>query len=260
MPAFNAGATIEESISSVLAQIDSDCELVIVDDCSSERPDEIYSKYSQESRVKIVLQDLNCGPGSCRNIGLQRASGRFIHFLDADDFVFPSYTSLLQDFHQVTGSSLCCSSYIRCGSFRDLFLFSSVVSPPGRIDYNNLKLANRIPLLTASIDRDSVHIVPFIAFDDKKRLSRPEDYLFWIDLFTANPGLIARTLKHPLAFYRVSRKSRSANKYATIRRQYELRRTSFSFPYLRSILGTLAYCFYSSRGKSALEVLDSILP
>jgi glycosyltransferase involved in cell wall biosynthesis len=82
IPAYNAIATIDAAIGSVLAQSYRDFELIVVDDGSTDRTAEILLGYGD--RIKAVEQE-NGGAASARNKALGIARGDYIAFLDADD-------------------------------------------------------------------------------------------------------------------------------------------------------------------------------
>lgn len=85
--AYNAEKTIERCIDSVL-ESESDCEVVAVDDASTDGTAEVLKKYG--GRIKVKILDKNCGcVAKTRNIGLAEASGDFFTFLDADDCYEP---------------------------------------------------------------------------------------------------------------------------------------------------------------------------
>ena len=87
-PAFNSEKFIAETIQSVLAQTYQNWELLIVDDCSTDKTAEIISGF-QDSRIKYFYNSTNKGSAVSRNIALQKASGRWIAFLDSDDLWHP---------------------------------------------------------------------------------------------------------------------------------------------------------------------------
>ena len=87
-PAFNSEKFIAETIQSVLAQTYQNWELLIVDDCSTDKTAEIISRF-QDSRIKYFYNSTNKGSAVSRNIALQKASGRWIAFLDSDDLWHP---------------------------------------------------------------------------------------------------------------------------------------------------------------------------
>ena len=87
-PAFNSEKFIAETIQSVLAQTYQNWELLIVDDCSTDKTAEVISRF-QDSRIKYFYNSTNKGSAVSRNIALQKASGRWIAFLDSDDLWHP---------------------------------------------------------------------------------------------------------------------------------------------------------------------------
>jgi succinoglycan biosynthesis protein ExoO len=86
--AFNAEDTIGRAIDSALAQRGVSVEVVVADDCSTDRSVEIARGFS-EHLVRVVELEKNRGPGGARNAGLAIASGRWVAVLDADDTIHP---------------------------------------------------------------------------------------------------------------------------------------------------------------------------
>lgn len=84
VPAYNAEDYIGETIQSVLEQSYGKWELLLVDDGSTDRTKEIIQKYLNDPRIKYFYKK-NGGQGSARNLGIQKAKGIFLAFLDADD-------------------------------------------------------------------------------------------------------------------------------------------------------------------------------
>jgi len=83
IPAYNAAHYISEAIESVLQQTISDYEIVVVDDGSTDYTREIIDRYGQS--VHYYSQE-NKGPAAARNFGIRSAKGKYIAFLDADDW------------------------------------------------------------------------------------------------------------------------------------------------------------------------------
>ena len=91
-PCYNAAPFIAQTIESVLAQTYPHWEMLIVDDCSTDRSVEVIQAYvNRDSRIKYFKTDHSSGsPSLPRNIGLEQAQGEYIAFLDSDDAWFPS--------------------------------------------------------------------------------------------------------------------------------------------------------------------------
>jgi len=254
MPAFNCSATLGTAVQSVVGQTCQDWELIIVDDCSTISSDSIYDFYQAHPRIRVHKLDSNIGPAGCRNIALSQATGQFIHFLDSDDYWFSPYLERIEFAHLVSGSPLCFSSYLRVCHPRELVVGSSICHPPRHLTSRDLLIRNSIPLLTSSIDQTRIIVPGFPLPDGIEPLSRPEDQLFWLKLFFRNPGLVAYGLCEPLAVYSVSPSSRSSRKFATLLRQYEVKR-SFGLPSQVALFNTLIYALLSLRGKSLSEIM-----
>ena len=83
VPAHNAATTILETLNSVLCQSFGNFELFVIDDGSTDATREIVAGIT-DSRVRCFSFD-RAGPSAARNRGIERASGEFIAFLDADN-------------------------------------------------------------------------------------------------------------------------------------------------------------------------------
>jgi glycosyltransferase involved in cell wall biosynthesis len=82
IPVFNGKRYLVEALESVFAQTYRDCEVICVDDGSTDGSAECLEGYA--GRVTVVRQP-NSGQGAARNVGIERAAGRYVAFLDQDD-------------------------------------------------------------------------------------------------------------------------------------------------------------------------------
>ncbi len=87
IPLYNRRATIEATIESVLKQSFRDFEIIVVDDGSLDRPEEVIERIP-DPRIRLIRRP-NGGGGAARNTGIDEARGRFVAFLDSDDFWQP---------------------------------------------------------------------------------------------------------------------------------------------------------------------------
>ena len=87
IPAYRAAATIGRAVRSVLAQTTPAAEILVVDDGS---PDDLASALAEFGERVTLIRKPNGGAASARNLGIERAKGDFIAFLDADDYWEPS--------------------------------------------------------------------------------------------------------------------------------------------------------------------------
>ena len=95
VPVYNAEKTIGRCIDSILGQQYTDFELLLVDDGSKDGSGAICDSYAlADSRVQVIHKE-NTGVSDTRNIGINRARGVYLQFLDSDDWITPDATKLL---------------------------------------------------------------------------------------------------------------------------------------------------------------------
>ncbi len=96
MAAYNASATIEAAIRSVLNQTRSDFELIVVDDGSTDETVATVHRFLSDRRIRLLRQD-NLGPSAARNTAIEAGHGRYLTILDSDDLLMPTYLERIGD-------------------------------------------------------------------------------------------------------------------------------------------------------------------
>ncbi|MCG7384150.1 glycosyltransferase [Paenibacillus sp. ACRRY] len=87
MPVYNSETVIKTALDSLLSQTWTNIELIIVDDCSTDRTIEIIDEYIElDTRIKLIKAEVNSGTYVSRNLGLKVAMGEFVTCHDADDW------------------------------------------------------------------------------------------------------------------------------------------------------------------------------
>ncbi|HEY6711852.1 MAG TPA: glycosyltransferase family 2 protein [Rubrobacter sp.] len=85
IPCYNQARFLGEAMQSVLCQVYTDLEIIVVDDGSKDGTEEVASGYAKEDpRVRLIRQE-NKGQAAARNRGLAEAGGEYVVFLDSDD-------------------------------------------------------------------------------------------------------------------------------------------------------------------------------
>ena len=97
MPIYNAGEYLTRAISDVLGQSLTDIELICVDDGSTDNSPKIINRFKAKDGRVIYHRQSNAGPSVARNKGLELACGKYVIFLDADDFYEKDLLRLLYD-------------------------------------------------------------------------------------------------------------------------------------------------------------------
>lgn len=85
--AYNTEEYLNRSVTSVLEQTFSDFELIIVNDGSTDNTENIANEFAEtDKRVRVITKD-NGGLSSARNVGIAAAKGKYLTFIDADDYI-----------------------------------------------------------------------------------------------------------------------------------------------------------------------------
>ena len=116
VPVYNAEKYLPRCIDSILRQEYRNFELILVNDGSKDSSPEICDQYAAEDDRIIVIHKENSGVSDSRNLALDRARGKYIQFLDSDDWITPDATKLfvrsaetnqcdlvIADFYRVVG-------------------------------------------------------------------------------------------------------------------------------------------------------------
>ncbi|MEV6103443.1 CDP-glycerol glycerophosphotransferase family protein [Streptomyces sp. NPDC051940] len=104
VPVHQVQAYLHECLESVLDQSFTDLELIAIDDCSPDASGTIIDEFAaRDPRVRAVHLAENVGLGRARNVGLERATGDYVIFLDSDDSLTPDALRAVSDRLKETG-------------------------------------------------------------------------------------------------------------------------------------------------------------
>lgn len=107
IPIYNVEKYLRKCMNSVCGQTLSDIEIICVNDCSPDNSLEILKEYaSKDNRIKIINFEKNKGVSVARNTGIDNATGEFIGFVDADDFIDLDFYEKLYNRAIETGNDL----------------------------------------------------------------------------------------------------------------------------------------------------------
>ena len=95
IPIYNVESFLKECLNSVISQTLKDIEIILVDDGSTDSSLSICQEYAKRDSRITVLTQKNKGAGAARNKGLELARGKYLSFLDADDFFTPKLLARL---------------------------------------------------------------------------------------------------------------------------------------------------------------------
>lgn len=220
MPCYNAENNIEEAIQSVLKQKYKNIELIIIDDNSSDNTIEILNCIT-DARVIKIFSNKNQGAGISRNKGIEKAKGRFIAFLDSDDFWLENKLSEQIPF-MLTNNYAFTFSYYQHISNEGL---GKIIRAPKFTTYHRSLYGNVIGCLTAIYDTTyfGKQYMPLI----RKR----QDFGLWLTLLAIEKK--AYCYPKVLAYYRTD-SGMTQNKFNTAKYQWQFYRNILNFNPLKS--------------------------
>lgn len=183
IPIYNSASTIQACIESIMQQDFSGWEVIVIDDGSTDESYKICQELSYKDKRIITFQQLHKGVSEARNLGISKAHGKHICFVDADDTIETDYLSSLYSYRKY--------DMVICGYYVDSYneeqcLFHSEQHLPDNIKMNSFQ--NKEALLPLFL-KGMIHIncikllnLDIIKKHDIKYRNHPinEDYMFMV--------------------------------------------------------------------------------
>lgn len=118
IPVYNAELYLFQCLSSVQEQTCRDFEVLMMDDGSRDRSGEICQRFAEKDSRFLLIQKENSGVSATRNLALTYARGKYLQFLDSDDWLPPDATQSLLHSAESTGCDLCVGHFYRIAGER----------------------------------------------------------------------------------------------------------------------------------------------
>lgn len=106
VPVYKVEKYLPRCIDSILAQTFGDFELILIDDGSPDGCGRICDEYAQKDKRIVVIHQKNMGVSAARNAGLDIARGRYIGFVDSDDWIEPQMYEVMVDAIRENGADM----------------------------------------------------------------------------------------------------------------------------------------------------------
>ncbi len=233
MPAYNCEKYIAQAIASVLKQNVS-WELLIIDDASTDGTRKQIEPYLSDERIIYTVNEKNCGVVVSRNRGVSMARGKYIAFLDADDYWTDDKLErqlVLMEEKQAVLSSTARELMNERGE-----LSGKIISVPTKITYRQLLKGN-------CINTSGVMVLTSVAKQypmEQEHLH--EDYIMWLRILQEHK--VAYGLDAPLLKYRRMETSKSGNKLHSAKMTFGV----YRYMGLNIIESVYYFCWYAIKG------------
>lgn len=203
LPAYNAELYLKEAIDSVLAQTFTDFELIVLNDGSTDKTEEIILSYNDD-RLVYVKNEQNLGLIGTLNKGMTLAKGKYIARMDADDICFPERFAKQVEFLENN------HDYVICGTSAYRFYNHTADGNAFHVPLSDESIRVRL-FFNSGFIHPSVMFRSSVISDYNLGFSidykYAEDYFFWMDLLKYGKGF---NLKEKLLYYRVVGTSQTA--------------------------------------------------
>lgn len=224
-PSYNSEKFISETIISIQKQTYNNWELLITDDCSTDKTLKIVRSYLEnDNRIKLFKLEANKGAGVARNNSIEKATGRFIAFLDSDDQWKPNKLEIQLSFMIKNKYDFTCSGF---DVIDEAGKFIETTQPPGKLTFHKLLINNYVGCLTAIYDTKSLGKIYMPLIRNR------QDWILWLGILKKIK--VAFTINEPLAIYRKRSGSISSNKIKMIRFHWIVYYKELNFGFFRSI-------------------------
>ena len=213
MPVHNGGKYIRDAVESVFAQ-EVPLELLVIDDGSVDDTEKVLDAYKGREDFRYLKNKKNIGAAGSRNKGVRHAKGKYVAFLDADDWWEKGKLKKQVKALEKTG-------YVLCSTGREL------VNPDGtstgkyipvkeKITYRELLKHNSINCSSVLVRRSVIGRFP-MEHDDSH-----EDYITWLKILQKYRW--GAGINEPLLKYRLSEGGKSRNKWKSAAMTYKVYR------------------------------------
>ncbi|MDO4321246.1 MAG: glycosyltransferase family 2 protein [Lachnospiraceae bacterium] len=233
MPAYCCAATIQRAIDSALMQ-EVPLEVLVLNDRSPDELDTVMEKYREVPRVRYLKNEENLGAAATRNRGVQMARGRYVAFLDADDWW--EKDKLKKQLARMEQENV-----VLCSTARELVtpqgeLTGRIIGVRERITYRSLLLHNCINCSSVLLETKVAREFPMTHEDSH------EDYITWLGILKKYGR--AAAINEPLLKYRLTASGKSGSKLKSARMTYSAYRYA---GFGRAAAGAL-FCAYAVNG------------
>lgn len=232
MPVYNGEKYIGKAIRSVLEQ-NVPAEILVIDDCSTDGTELTVMKYMESGSIRYIRNENNVGAARSRNRGVKESRGKYIAFLDADDWWEKGKLREQIEVMELTGCVICSTG-------RELMqpdgrTTGKYIPVNERITYWDLLKHNSINCSSVLLRREDAIAFP-MEHDDSH-----EDYITWLKIL--RKGGFAAGINKPYLKCRLSEGGKSRNKLRSAAMTYQVYKY-MGYGKLKSLIFFVSYAFH----------------
>ncbi|SHG51952.1 glycosyltransferase family 2 protein [Flavobacterium defluvii] len=233
-PTYNTEKFIRATIESVQNQTYQNWEMILVDDASTDKTVSIIEEFVQnDTRIKLFKLSKNSGNGVARNEALEKASGKYIAYLDADDLWSSTKLEKQLQFLKTNNLTFTFSYYDSIDEEGNNL--NRRVEAPQPLTYKQLFFCNYVGNLTAIYDAEYFGKIKLESSEKR------QDWRIWLTILKQIKS--AEAVPESLAFYRIRKNSISSSKFNLIKHNFGVYRDFHGFNFVFSVLLMIRFLF-----------------
>jgi teichuronic acid biosynthesis glycosyltransferase TuaG len=238
-PVYNARKFLPRLFESVQSQQGVRVEHILVDDCSTDGSLAFMQDMAKANPlIKVVRLSSNQGPVAARNMGISLATGKYLAFLDADDYWLPQKALVQAQFMAQTGAAMSFTDYRFISE--DGQRIGRRLQGPASVGFALHHMTRYLGCLTVMVNRERCTDFLFPAITPAYRA---EDFLAWSVVISGHgPAL---RCPHDLARYAVVANSRSSGALRAAKSVWKLYRNVEALPLVRAALYFSVYAAFA---------------
>ena len=170
VPVYNSEKYLEKCLDSLINQTFKDLEIILINDGSTDNSQEIINRYKIKDNRIICIKKTNSGQGEARNVGIKNSHGKFIMFVDSDDYVDLNICKKLYDVAELNNADLVFTDYYEVDE-RDNIINNQKIKNVSLLDAKKLFLTTQFgpcaKLIKSEIIKENKLLFPsFRAYED----------------------------------------------------------------------------------------------
>lgn len=225
IPVYNAEKTLSYCLDSILNQTDQDFEIILVNDGSVDKSQEIIERYKKKypNKIKAYTQK-NSGIATTRNNGIKYSSGKYLFFIDNDDYIDPNYVETFVNEIEERKCDVVIGGYRRVTEEGKILYLKQPIDSPwskymfitpwGRVYRKDALVKNNISFLNLNIGEDvglninanlklKVETIPYTGYN-------------WVDKKTSTSNTLHKGMKKNVDFIPLLEKIKEYSKSTKI--------------------------------------------
>ncbi len=197
VPVYNVEMYLERCVDSILWQTFKDFELILINDGSKDNSFQVMKKYEYDKRVRLFNQN-NMGPAKTRNKGIEKAVGKYIMFIDSDDYIDNDYVEkyynaskkgdydlVIGGYQKITGEKIEFKRQLKNEEFSKYI----VTGPVSKLYKKSFLVKNKIEFLDTTASEDVYFNL--LAYSKNPTIKIIDDIGYY---YVYNPNSLSNTL------------------------------------------------------------------